>query len=382
MLNINFYCRPCKMNKLGYAPIEMSVTLNGKRTMIQLQQKQKPEDFKKAYESKKSNPIKDYCDTARKKLDELEQQMMVDNVPLTVENIKDYFRRGGVAKVYTLGNLFTEYLAIQNRRVGVDLGVDTYNRYVKTCTMFKECNNLTDDVPAKLITPEHFTNYDICLRRVMQRQTSCNYLQKIKSIFAYAFQNGKIPSNPSFGFKIDKGKADTILYLTEEELQKIKDKHFHTCRLEEVKDCFIFACYTGLAISDLSELVPEDFKENELGQIYIEKRRVKTGVKFCCVVLKEAREIAEKYHFKLPVKSGQKMNEYLAEIADLCGIEKHLTTHTARHTACRFLLNHRNPVIPNETIIRVMGWTNEKQLRHYANILNDTVFQDMAEVDK
>lgn len=209
------------MNKLGYAPIEMSVTLNGKRTMIQLQQKQKPEDFKKAYESKKSNPIKDYCDTARKKLDELEQQMMLDNVPLTVENIKDYFRRGGVAKVYTLGNLFTEYLAIQNRRVGVDLGVDTYNRYVKTCTMFKEYNNLTDDVPAKLITPEHFTNYDICLRRVMQRQTSCNYLQKIKSIFAYAFQNGKIPSNPSFGFKIDKGKADTILYLTEEELQKL-----------------------------------------------------------------------------------------------------------------------------------------------------------------
>ena len=71
-----------------------------------------------------------------------------------------------------------------------------------------------------------------------------------------------------------------------------------------------------------------------------------------------------------------KTNEYLKEIAAICGIEKNLTFHCARHTAaCRYL-NHR-PSIPLETIRQVFGWTNESIVRHYAKIFNSTVFEDI-----
>jgi integrase len=34
----------------------------------------------------------------------------------------------------------------------------------------------------------------------------------------------------------------------------------------------------------------------------------------------------------LPVPSNAKLNAYLKEVADICGIKKYLTFHIARHT--------------------------------------------------
>ena len=53
----------------------------------------------------------------------------------------------------------------------------------------------------------------------------------------------------------------------------------------------------------------------------------------------------------------------------------------ARHTTAMYLLNHRDPVVPNETIIKMMGWTNDKMLRYYAQLNKETVFNDVAKLE-
>ena len=391
-----FYCRKSDVNKQGLAPILISISINGERQFITTQFKAKPEEFAKAMASNREHPIRSYVHALRYKIYDLEKQMMLDNVPLTAKGLKEYFRNGSLNKPKTLGELFDEFLALQYSRVDLKkdgITKDTYNRYEKTTKMFLEANDLDRDFYAKDVNKGHIVKYQVWLGNKYDPATSCNYLQKIKSVFQYAFSYaGMIPTYPFYGFKIDRGQKDRVLYLTQEELDKIRFHKFSTDRLQKIADIFLFCCYTGLAYQDVRNLVKEDFQKKTNGMIYIEKQRAKRtlsgnrGVTYCTVLMDDAIDVAKKYDFQLPVPSNQKFNEYLKEIATLCnlvnpdGTVKTLTTHMARHTCCAYLLNHRDPVVPNETIIKVMGWTSEKQLRHYAKIMNETVFSDLEKM--
>lgn len=369
--SIRFQCREQKKNMFGMAAIEMVIIINGQRTIIQLPMKVEPESFKKG-----TPEITEYCLEQRKRVDKILTLMLKDGAELTSPNLKQYLKNGqGEQKTYTLRILFDEYLTIMRKRIGRDLSKDTYNRYVKTTKMFMDYNNLVDTMPAKDITLAHLIQYQVSLNENLDPATSCNYLQKIKSVFKYAFETGKIPQNPAYGLKIDKGVKNTILYLTQEELNKIESHKFGD-RLQRIADCFLFSCYTGLSFADISELEKGDFKTNDLGYIYVEKLRKKTGVKFTAILLGSAEAIAKKYDYQLPIRSTQKTNEYLKEIGTICEIQKPLHFHMARHTCASLLINHR-PEIPNETIERIMGWTDERQLKHYAHIFNQTVFDDI-----
>lgn len=377
--DIGFCCRNCKANRLGLAPIELTIVINQVRTYISLQMKAHPADFKLAMQGKGFPQIQEYCRMQRIKVDEIVMEMSKNNVPLSAPVLKQFFLNGGATRIYTLQDLFSEYLNILSKRVGRDLSQDTYNRYQKTTKMFLEYNNIPSDTPVNTITLQHLIQYQVSLNEKLDTATSCNYLQKIKTFFNYAFKTGKINADPCFGLKIDKGVKETVLYLTEEELDLIKKHSFSCERLQNVADIFLFSCYTGLAWADISTLKPEDYKKNKYGYTYIEKERVKTGVKFCAILLEDAKKIAEKYNYNLPIKSGQKTNEYLKEIGTICELPENkraLHFHMARHTAAAYLLNYR-PAIPNETIMRIMGWKNEKQLRHYAKMFNSTLFDDI-----
>lgn len=90
-----------------------------------------------------------------------------------------------------------------------------------------------------------------------------------------------------------------------------------------------------------------------------------------------ALSILEKYNFSLPVLSNQRMNSYLKEIADICGINKTLTTHTARHSAATLLLNHGANL---STVSAVLGHSNIKMTQHYAKLIDQTVINEIKRI--
>jgi site-specific recombinase XerD len=77
----------------------------------------------------------------------------------------------------------------------------------------------------------------------------------------------------------------------------------------------------------------------------------------------------------LPVLSNQKYNSYLKELADICGIPKNLTTHTARHTfATTVTLSNGVPI---ETVSKMLGHKKLQTTQHYARVLDIKVSEDM-----
>ena len=381
--DVNLYCSPSRASrKTGKAPIYLSIIVNGKRELLPLQQKCTPEEFKKSMESKKSNPIKEYCNTILSKLDAYKLQMMQEGKELTAKNLREFFERGGTTKVYTLDDLFTEYLGILHQRVGVDLKMEVYKKYERSIAYFKEVNNLSGAESISDITRQHVLTFQTKSLVDFKKSTSAGYQAKIRTIFKYAFESGKTNTYLYNNIHIDRIPVNNINYLTEEELKKISDKKFTTKRMESIKNCFLFQCYSGLSYIDMKNLTPSDFKKTEDGRYYLKKTRQKTGQEFVTVLLKEASQIAIANHFDLGVKSNQKYNEYLHELADLCeltdaeGNTKNITTHVARHTFIVYLLNHH---IPPETIGKMCGWAEgdaRRMLRVYGKLLDKTVFDD------
>ena len=174
--------------------------------------------------------------------------------------------------------------------------------------------------------------------------------------------------------KVDRG------YFSQEEVTAIAMKKFSTKRLEQVRDIFIFSCFCGLAYIDVKNLRKENIRTSFDGNLWIIGKREKTDVSFSIPLLDIPRKILEKYEGKLPdnkilpVLSNQKMNAYLKEIGTLCGINKDLTFHLARHTFATLTLSKGVSI---ESVSKMLGHTNIRTTQIYARITDSKISDDM-----
>ena len=162
------------------------------------------------------------------------------------------------------------------------------------------------------------------------------------------------------------------------------DKSFDIDRLSQVRDVFLFCCFTGLAYVDIKKLKISEITKGVDGGLWIFTNRQKTETRSAIPLLPTATQLIKKYSdhplcinkdMPLPVPSNQKMNGYLKEIAAMCGIDKILTSHIARHTfATTITLSNGVPI---ETVSKMLGHSSIKQTQHYAKILDLKVSADM-----
>lgn len=139
-----------------------------------------------------------------------------------------------------------------------------------------------------------------------------------------------------------------------------------------------------LAYADVKKLKRSEIATGLDGGKWIFTQRKKTEAPSRIPLLPAALKIIEKYENNqvcinkgvvLPVPSNQKMNSYLKEISELCGISKNMTFHTARHTfATTVTLTNGVPI---ETVGKMLGHRNLKTTQHYAKILDKKVSDDM-----
>jgi len=151
----------------------------------------------------------------------------------------------------------------------------------------------------------------------------------------------------------------------------------------------VFSCYTGLSYADAKKLTVSDIAKGVDGKLWILTNREKTNTTSNIPLLPTALAILEKYrHYPLceakglvlPVLSNQKMNSYLKEIADLCGIFKELTFHMSRHTFATTVTLSNN--VPIETVSKMLGHTDLKTTQHYAKLLDTRVASDMGKLEE
>ena len=148
-------------------------------------------------------------------------------------------------------------------------------------------------------------------------------------------------------------------YLTREELTAFLKVKLSSERLEKVRDVFVFSCFTGLVYGDLKKLRTEQLMTLPSGshslQIYVPMTRFPRTIPLLDIPYK----IIEKYKgqqedgglfpiFPLPV-----MNIRLREIASVCGINKPITTFSARRTFATTIASENG--IPLETAAKMLG---------------------------
>lgn len=229
------------------------------------------------------------------------------------------------------------------------------------------------------------TDFETYLRTICNcsANTTAKFMQFFKRIVIIARNNGWILTDPFANYKIRIAKVDRG-YLTEQEIETIMQKEFGAKRLEQVRDIFVFSCFSGLAYIDVKNLREEHIRTSFDGNLWIMTKRHKTNVQANIPLLDVAKSILEKYLGKLPkgqllpVLSNQKMNSYLKEIADLCAIKKNLSTHSARHSYATSVCLANGVSIEN--VAKMLGHSNISMTKRYARVLDQSILNDMQKV--
>lgn len=192
-----------------------------------------------------------------------------------------------------------------------------------------------------------------------------------------------IPSNPFNNFRCSYTAPDREV-LTQEELDTIRFKDIPNPRLSEVRDVFVFCCYTGFAYSDIYKFEYDAVTKGIDGESWLSTNRQKTGTKESVPLLPVALDIIQKYRDHkyciganklLPVNSNQRYNSYLKEIADICNINKKITSHIARHTFATTVTLANG--VPIETVSSMLGHNSIRTTQIYAKVVEKKVSEDM-----
>ena len=316
------------------------------------------------------------------------RMMNVDGYALP-EKIRNAFL-GLEEKEKTLISYFTQHNEQYAKKVGKTATQKTYSRYELTkqrMIEFLQKEYKLSDIPVKEITVTHIENFYLYLRQECEvsNNTAMKFVQRFHTILLFAQKSGLSFIDPFGNFRFNFDKTDRG-YLTQEEIDTIYYKEFKSKRLEHVRDAFIFSCYTGLPYCDIYTLSSEDIKIGVDGKKWIMKDRGKTGVESFIPLLQIPLDILAKYEGKLkdgrllPVISNQKMNEYLAEIAAICQINKRITYHLARHSFATEICLTKG--VPIESVSKMLGHTNIQTTQIYARVVDRKLSHDMNMLDR
>ena len=171
-------------------------------------------------------------------------------------------------------------------------------------------------------------------------------------------------------------------FLTLEEIKSIVKVKLPVARLDRVRDIFLFSCFTGLTFDDVDKLKEYNIEVLENGKrlmkIYIplsnKIREIPLLTIPCMILDKYKGKLTDGKLLPLPRKAA--MNYNLKEIARLCGINRNLTFHLARHTFIGTVTVANG--ISLKTVADILGHTQLTCIRSFIVPTNDKVQGDMA----
>jgi site-specific recombinase XerD len=209
------------------------------------------------------------------------------------------------------------------------------------------------------------------------------HIKAFKKVIRIAIASDYMRKDPFVNYRITQKNVEREC-LTQTEIDSIINKEITIQRLDVIRDLFIFECYTGFAYKDLAALRKENIEIGIDGHRWIVIRRGKTGVTCRIPLFPISENIIKKYasHAEviitgklLPVPSNQKMNAYLKEVGAICGIDKDLHTHLARHTYATTVTLSNG--IPMETVSKLLGHSKLQTTQIYAKVVNKKVEDDI-----
>jgi site-specific recombinase XerD len=391
-ISVLFYLKKGNMNIKGEVPVQLRITVNGKRLEMSTDRMVNPDLWIQGSNSVKGTKeegrvLNTFLNNLETNVYKAINTLELSGKEVTLNALRAVLK-GDDQQSHTLINLFKYHNTRMKSLVGIDFAIGTYKRYVVTLgkvEAFLKNQFKKDDIRIDDLDHAFITNFEFYLKTIdkIQNNTAMKYIKNLKKVVRIAIENEWLDRDPFIRFKCTY-KDPNRKYLSESELKSLESKSFQVQRLDQVRDMFVFSCYTGLAYADMDALTPADVKFGIDGERWITTYRQKTDSRSSIPLLPKAVAIINKYKDHpesnntgklLPVLSNQKLNAYLKEIATVCGITKNLTFHTARHTfATTVTLTNGVPI---ETVSRMLGHTNIKTTQIYSKVVDSKVSNDM-----
>lgn len=394
-LKILFWLFKSKTNKRGEAPLYLRVSYQMTRKNISTGffiEESRWDSKKGLVKGNKpdAQKINDYILYAKSGLMDLFNSMLKER-DINLDILVDRFL-GKETDNRTLIELVEFHNKEFESRIGTDYSYSTFEKYdilKRKLLLFIPKVYGKKDIRLKDLTQKFIFDFDFYLKNNDKNEanTATKYLKNLKKILNMGVTNGWIDESPFKNYKATYKDVERV-YLTQKELDAIEKKQFGIKRLEIVRDLFLFQCYTGLAYSDMAKLTQGNISPGIDGYKWIITRRKKTDVRAAIPLLPKAEQIIKKYddgnsdsqRALLPAYSIQKFNSYLTEIADLCGVNKNITSHVGRRTFATTIALAND--ISIETISKILGHSNIKITSQYAVVTDHKISEEMKKLRK
>ena len=374
------YNRKKQLNKQGTALVQVEALLNQRKVYFRTNLYLKPEHWNSRNAQVDNHPQAHDLNSMLFEfvlhLQAIELSLWKRGIPVTLSLLKDAIKKDKpvnvtfpvFARIYvqesdrkrsTKENLMTTITVLQEFRPGLDFKDITYTFLKEFEVHLKEKGNSVN--------------------------TIAKHLRQLRTLVNEAINQGYIPSDAypfrKYKIKQEKGRKE---FLTPDELKRLENLDVDK-KLRHVLDAFLFCCYTGLRYSDFCQLSPVNFiKVN--GKRWLHFTSVKTGVELRLPLhlLFEGKALAvlERYDIVTDfakIGPNSEANKYLAQLAALARIRKHITYHTARHT-CATLLVHQG--VPITTVQKLLGHTSVRTTEVYSEVLSNTIIRDLKAIKR
>ncbi len=311
-------------------------------------------------------------------------KLMRNDGHVTADRLKDSCL-GLDVRQDTLLKLFEQHNVEFEKKVGFSRAKTTLRNYMvvyKHVRDFIAGKYKSDDIPLTELDLGFINDFEYYLRAERKCRTNSvwQYMIILKHIVSLARNDGRLPFNPFAGY-INMSESVDRGYLTKEEIKTMMKTRMPDRMHELIRDLFLFSTFTGLAYSDVKGLTTDNLQTFFDGNLWIIKRRKKTNTQLSIRILDIPKRIIDKYrgvsgdNRVFPVPSNTTCNKVLKRVAVLCGIEKHLTYHMARHSAATTIMLSNG--VPIETVSRLLGHTNVKTTQIYARITAQKISSDL-----
>ncbi|RZK60720.1 MAG: site-specific integrase [Pedobacter sp.] len=394
-LNVLFYLKKPKNYQSGPMPIYMRITLGGTPKELSIGRPCEPKRWNNKVgrangRDEASKNLNAYVDTFRMKIEDIHLKLLRSDSEISPETILNTFL-GKKEKPHLLLEVFQEHNDKLEALIGKGFTKGTltkYNTTKKHLKAFMRARFRISDIEIKKIEYHFITEFDFYLRSTCScaNNSAIKHLKNLGKILRECLAKKWISHDPFSGHKNKLKKVERVK-LSEDELSLLYQKEISNARICQVRDVFLFCCYTGLSFIDVQKLSRSDIQKGMDGRQWIFIKREKTAVASHVPLLPIALGIKEKYSEHadcmvnervLPVSSNQKMNAYLKEVANLCGIEKLLTFHIARHTFATTVTLGQG--VPIESVSKMLGHTDIRTTQIYAKVMDTKVGSDMEKL--
>jgi site-specific recombinase XerD len=379
--------------KNGKAPLSIRITINGQRAEIAAHREVAPNLWDSNAQRVKGNKeeakaINAHLEMIKGSLRLYESRLISFGKTITAELLKNEFL-GVRPNRKTLCEVFEIHLKKYKERVKAgNKALATLDKYGYTFTKVKaflKYNYKVSDLFLEDIQRSFAYNLEHYLSTIekLENNTVMKYIRQIKTVLKMAVEMGWLNADPTAGYRLSFNEKEP-LRLEMEELNRLASKEININRLAEARDCYVFMCYTGYAYEDANGMERENIFIGIDGNKWITKDRQKNDQAECVPLLPITLKIIESYkdhpycqsmNKLLPVRSNQRFNAYLKELAAICGINKELTTHTARHTFATTVTLEND--VPIETVSKMLGHRSIRTTQRYARVTRKKISRNM-----